>query len=161
MANAKYEVIDGRYVRNLSVETVMEMIPHRFPLLLIDRVTEVDLQEQTCEAIKNVSMGEPIFQGHFPGHPILPGVMSIEALAQAATVYFIVADKVVEDKLVYFMTIDKARFRKPITPGDQLVLKIGVERRRGPVCRFWGKGYVDGELATEAEFSAMIVDKTE
>lgn len=156
---ARFDLVDGRYIRDLKIETIMELIPHRHPFLLLDRILEIDIEEKTCTAIKNVSMGEMIFEGHFPGHPILPGVMSIEAMAQAAAVYIMSTDETIEDKLVYFMTIDSARFRRPITPGDQFKMTVTLNRKRGPVCRFSGVGHVDGELAVECEFSAMIVDK--
>ena len=156
---ARFDLIDGRYIRDLRIETIMDLIPHRHPFLLLDRIIEIDVEEKSCTAIKNVSAGEMIFEGHFPGHPILPGVMSIEAMAQASAVYIMATDETVDDELVYFMTIDNARFRKPITPGDQFKMTVTLKRQRGPVCRFAGIGYVGEDVAVECEFSAMIVDK--
>jgi 3-hydroxyacyl-[acyl-carrier-protein] dehydratase len=137
----------------IRIDRIMEMIPHRYPLLLIDRIVELTPGESAV-AIKNVTMNEPQFQGHFPGHPVMPGVLQVEAMAQTAA-----ALVEAEGKLVYFMTIENARFRKPVTPGDQLRVEVVKERNRGNVWKFKGQCMLDGKVASEASFSAMIVDR--
>jgi len=141
-----------------DIKRILEMIPHRYPLLLVDRVEEVELGERAV-GIKNVTFNEPHFQGHFPGAPVMPGVLIIEALAQTAAALVIAtlgADA--EGKLVYFMTIDQAKFRRQVTPGDQLKLHVRKTRARRTVWKFDGIAYVDGEVAAEASFGAMIAD---
>ncbi|HEY1096259.1 MAG TPA: 3-hydroxyacyl-ACP dehydratase FabZ [Alphaproteobacteria bacterium] len=143
----------------LDVTQIMERIPHRYPFLLIDRVKDI-VKGESIVGIKNVTINEELFQGHFPGHPIFPGVLIIEAMAQAAgTLVVHSLGKEAEDKLVYFMTIDDARFRKPVKPGDQILLYVKVERNRGNVWKFSGQAKVDDVLCSEATFSAMIVDR--
>ena len=143
----------------ISIERIMAMLPHRYPLLLIDRLVEVNL-DHSAVAIKNVSINEPHFQGHFPGHPVMPGVLMIEAMAQtAAALVVATVGEAAEGKLVYFMTVSNARFRKPVTPGDQLRIVVEKERNRGNVWKFKGRCLVEGEVVTEASFSAMIVDQ--
>jgi 3-hydroxyacyl-[acyl-carrier-protein] dehydratase len=141
----------------IEVEEIMQMIPHRYPFLLIDRVKKIVL-DTSAVGIKNVSMNEPFFQGHFPDHPIMPGVLLIEAMAQTSAVLVIKTTGNVAGKVVYFMTVDKARFRKPVRPGDQVELHVEKIRSRGNVWKFKGKANVDGQLMAEATFSAMIVD---
>ena len=143
----------------LDINRIMGLIPHRYPFLLIDRVKDI-VKGKSAVGIKNVTINEELFQGHFPGHPIFPGVLIIEAMAQTAgtlVVYSMGAEA--EDKLVYFMTIDEARFRKPIKPGDQIHIHVVVERNRGAVWKFKGEAKVDGVLCAEATFSAMIMDR--
>ncbi|PSM52205.1 3-hydroxyacyl-[acp] dehydratase [Campylobacter blaseri] len=144
----------------LDVNDIMKILPHRYPFLLIDRVIEVSPGE-SIEAYKNVTIGDHIFQGHFPGHPIYPGVMILEGMAQAGGVLAFKSDDDgdFENKVVYFMTIDKAKFRHPIRPGDKLVYKINVLKHRGRIWVLEGKAYVDDKLAAQAEFQAMIMDK--
>ena len=143
----------------IRIDRVMEMIPHRYPLLLIDRIVELTPGESAV-AIKNVTMNEPQFQGHFPGHPVMPGVLQVEAMAQTAAALVVATMGVeAEGKLVYFMTIENARFRKPVTPGDQLRVEVVKERNRGNVWKFKGQCMLDGKVASEASFSAMIVDR--
>lgn len=143
----------------VPIERLLEMLPHRYPLLLIDRLVELVL-DQSAVAIKNVSFNEPQFQGHFPGHPVMPGVLLIEAMAQtAAALVVATVGAEAEGKLVYFMTVDNARFRKPVTPGDQLRIAVEKERNRGNVWKFKGRCLLDGKVAAEANFSAMIVDR--
>lgn len=144
---------------NIDVNRIMELIPHRYPFLLIDRVKDIKLGESAV-GIKNVTINEQIFQGHFPGHPIFPGVLIVEAMAQtAASLVVTTLGPESENKLVYFMTIDEARFRKPVVPGDQLHIHVTVERSRGAVWKFKGEAKVDGNLHAEATFSAMIMDR--
>ncbi len=141
----------------IEVEEIMQMIPHRYPFLLIDRVKDIVL-DSSAIGIKNVSINEPFFQGHFPNHPIMPGVLLIEAMAQTSAVLVIKTTGNAAGKVVYFMTIDKARFRKPVRPGDQVELHVEKTRNRGNVWKFKGRANVDGQLMSEATFSAMIVD---
>lgn len=146
-----------------NVVDIQNILPHRYPFLLVDRITELTPGEY-IEGYKNVSISEPVFQGHFPGHPIYPGVMIIEGMAQAGGVLaFKSMDEEsqdeIADKVVYFMSIDKAKFRAPVTPGDQLVYKIDVLKHKGPVWQLDAKAYVDGKIVAQAELKAMIVDK--
>jgi 3-hydroxyacyl-[acyl-carrier-protein] dehydratase len=137
---------------------IMEMIPHRYPFLMIDRVVDV-VRDASAVGIKNVTVNEPHFQGHFPSRPIMPGVLIVEAMAQTAGVLVVhTLGPASEGKLVYFMTIDDARFRKPVTPGDTLHILVLKQRSRGNVWKFKGEARVDGALVAEATFSAMIVD---
>src|SRR5690606_22545128 len=149
----------GLSVGSIDILRIMEMIPHRYPMLLIDRV--VDLQAgKSAVGVKNVTTNEPQFTGHFPTQPVMPGVMIDESMAQTAAVLVVYTlGKEAEGKLVYFMTIDEARFRKPVTPGDQMHIHVTALKQRGPVWKFEGKVMVEGKLAAEAIFSAMILDK--
>lgn len=148
----------------LDVVQIQKILPHRYPFLLIDRVENVDV-EKGIIAYKNVSISEPVFQGHFPGHPIYPGVMILEGMAQAGGVLAFEAmraadpDLDVNDKVVYFMSIDKAKFRTPVKPGDKLVYKIDLIKNKANIWILDGKAYVDDKLVSEAELKAMIVDK--
>jgi 3-hydroxyacyl-[acyl-carrier-protein] dehydratase len=144
-------------LRTLEIGEIMEMIPHRYPFLLIDQVKDIVLGE-SATGIKNVTINEPFFQGHFPGHPIMPGVLIIEAMAQTSAVMVVETMGRKEGRLVYFMTVDQARFRKPVVPGDRVELRVEKQRARGNVWKFKGEAYVDGTLKAEAVYSAMIVD---
>ncbi|MGF1500225.1 MAG: 3-hydroxyacyl-ACP dehydratase FabZ [Paracoccaceae bacterium] len=138
---------------------IKRMIPHRYPFLLIDRVERI-LRHDRAVGIKNVTANEPHFQGHFPQEPLMPGVLIVEAMAQTAGV--LVVDSLEmegQDLLVYFMTLDKTRFRKKVVPGDVLELHVRIMRSRGKVFKFWGEGRVAADLVAEAEFSAMIIDE--
>jgi len=143
-----------------DVEQIQEMIPHRYPFLLVDRITDVKNGE-FVEGYLNISITNQVFQGHFPGHPIYPGVLIIEGMAQTGAILpFTVMDKEeLNDKVVYFMSIDKAKFRKPVRPGDKLVYKVSTIKHRGKIWQLKGEAYVDGELVSEAELKAMIMDK--
>jgi 3-hydroxyacyl-[acyl-carrier-protein] dehydratase len=143
-----------------DINQIQEMLPHRYPFLLVDRITEVK-EGEYVEGYLNVSITNQVFQGHFPGHPIYPGVLIIEGMAQTGAILpFTVMDKdELSDKVVYFMSIDKAKFRKPVLPGDQLVYKISTIKHRGKIWQLKGEAYVDGELVSEAELKAMIMDK--
>jgi 3-hydroxyacyl-[acyl-carrier-protein] dehydratase len=147
----------------IDVVEIQKIIPHRFPFLLIDRVINLE-SGKSIEAYKNVSISENIFQGHFPGHPIYPGVMIVEGLAQAGGILAFKSlseedQKDTTNKVVYFMSIDKCKFRAPVTPGDRLEYKVSVIKHRGTIWVLKGEAYVDGKLVTEAELKAMIVDK--
>jgi len=143
-----------------DINQIQEMLPHRYPFLLVDRITDVKNGEYV-EGYLNISITNSVFQGHFPGHPIYPGVLIIEGMAQTGAILpFTVEDKEsLQDKVVYFMSIDKAKFRKPVRPGDRLVYKVSVIKHRGKVWQLKGEAYVDGELVAEAELKAMIMDK--
>ena len=145
-------------VSTIDLLRIMEMIPHRYPFLMIDRVIDV-VRDVSAVGIKNVTVNEPHFQGHFPSRPIMPGVLIVEAMAQTAGVLVVhTLGPESEGKLVYFMTIDDARFRKPVTPGDTLHIHVLKQRSRGNVWKFKGEARVEGALVAEATFSAMIVD---
>ena len=135
---------------------INELIPHRPPILMIDRIRAIRLS-QSAVGIKNVTINEPFFAGHFPGSPIMPGVLIIEAMAQtAACLVALSLGKEAEGKLVYFMTIDNARFRKPVVPGDRMEVVVQKIRNRNSIWKFSGKVYVDGDVVANAEFSALL-----
>lgn len=143
----------------IDITRIMELIPHRYPFLMIDRVKDIKFGKSAV-GIKNVTINENFFQGHFPGHPVFPGVLIIEAMAQTAAALVVsTLGPESENKLVYFMTIDDARFRKPVGPGDQIHIHVQVERSRGAVWKFKGEAKVDGKVHAEATFSAMIMDR--
>lgn len=143
----------------IDIKQIMRMIPHRYPILLVDRILEF-VPGQSAVGLKNVTMNEPHFMGHFPGEPVMPGVLIIEAMAQTAAILVVNSlGAESEGKLVYFMTIDGAKFRKPVTPGDSLHIHVEKVQARGSVWKFSGKAFVDGKLCAEANFSAMLSDK--
>ena len=143
----------------IDINRIKELIPHRYPFLLIDGIQTLKPNESAI-GIKNVSVNEPFFEGHFPDRPVMPGVLIIESMAQTAGCLVVVSlGKESEGKLVYFMTIENARFRKPVVPGDRMVVNVQKLRSRGSVFKFSGKAFVGEVLAAEATFSAMIVDK--
>jgi 3-hydroxyacyl-[acyl-carrier-protein] dehydratase len=142
----------------LDIRAVMAALPHRYPMLLVDRVEEL-VPDQRITAIKAVTINEPFFQGHFPGRPIMPGVLIVEALAQAAGVLAVESLGLAgSGKLVYFMAIDGAKFRTPVEPGVLLRLEVEFVQKRASVCKFAGRALLDGKLAAEANFTAMISD---
>ncbi len=142
----------------IDIRGVMAALPHRFPMLLVDRVEELVIDERIV-AIKAVTINEPFFAGHFPGHPIMPGVLIVEALAQAAGILAVESLGLTgSGKLVYFMAIDGAKFRTPVEPGCLLRLEASFVQKRASVCKFAGRALVDGKLAAEANFTAMIAD---
>jgi 3-hydroxyacyl-[acyl-carrier-protein] dehydratase len=148
----------GAAVGPLDIGRVMAALPHRYPMLLVDRVESLD-PEKGIVAIKAVTINEPFFQGHFPARPIMPGVLIVEALAQAAGVLAVEALGLAgTGKLVYFMAIDGAKFRAPVEPGVLLKLEVEFVQKRSSVCKFAGRASVDGKLAAEATFTAMIAD---
>lgn len=144
--------------RAYDIAQVLNALPHRYPLLLVDRVKSLVVGEQIV-AIKAVSFNEQFFQGHFPGRPIMPGVLQIEALAQAAAILAIETLELAgSGKLVYFMAIEEAKFRAPVEPGCLLELTVGFVQKRARVCKFWGKASVEGKVTCEVQFTAMVAD---
>jgi 3-hydroxyacyl-[acyl-carrier-protein] dehydratase len=142
----------------IHIEEIIQMIPHRYPFLLVDRIIELELDHYAV-GLKNVSFNEPHFTGHFPVKPIMPGVLIVEAMAQTSAVLVVsTLNLVSQGKLVYFMSIDEARFRKPVIPGDTLLIRVDKDRCRGNVWRFRAEATVDGQKVAEAVFTAMIVD---
>ena len=143
----------------IDINRIKELIPHRYPFLLIDGIQTLT-PDESATGIKNVSVNEPFFEGHFPDRPVMPGVLIIESMAQTAGCLVVASlGKESEGKLVYFMTIENARFRKPVVPGDRMFINVQKLRSRGSVFKFSGKAFVGEVLAAEATFSAMIVDK--
>lgn len=144
---------------NINIDQIIKSLPHRYPFLLVDKVVELEVDKKIV-AIKNVTFNEPHFMGHFPNHPIMPGVLIIEAMAQAGALMVTANPKFsAEEKLVYFMSIDGARFRKPVVPGDVLELHVTAVQNRGAVWKLDAVAIVDGKKVSEAQLSAMIVDK--
>ncbi len=146
--------------QTLTIDEIMALLPHRYPFLLIDRVVEVERRKRIV-AIKNVTINEPFFQGHFPGYPIMPGVLVVEAMAQAGGVLVLLDLPDPGDKLMLFTGVDGARFRRPITPGDQVRLEINVLQLRSRAVRLEGKAFVDGKLACEATLSCGLVPRSQ
>ncbi len=144
----------------IGIQEIMDTLPHRYPFLLVDKIVEMEMGKRIV-GIKNVTMNEPFFQGHFPGRPIMPGVLIIEAMAQTGGVLALksVPPEQVKNKVILFMSIDKAKFRKPVIPGDQLRFEIDVMRQRSNITSLKAQALVDGAVAAEAELMAMIVDK--
>jgi 3-hydroxyacyl-[acyl-carrier-protein] dehydratase len=145
--------------KTVDINRIMKLLPHRYPFLLIDRLIEVNGEEGGV-AIKNVTINEPFFQGHFPGRPVFPGVLLVEAMAQAAGA--IVLENMPESeagKLVFFMSIDKCRFRKPVGPGDTVHFHVKLVQKRAPVWKYWAEALVDGKKVAEAEIGAMLMNE--
>lgn len=148
-------------LNTLDVMAIMQRIPHRYPMLLVDRLVDIVIGESAV-GIKNVTINESFFQGHFPSQPVMPGVLIVEAMAQTAGTLVIHAmGEKAEGKLVYFMSIEDAKFRRPIVPGDQIRIHVTKEQARRNVWRFNGRAMVDGVLCAEATFTAMIADASE
>jgi 3-hydroxyacyl-[acyl-carrier-protein] dehydratase len=151
------ETVDTETLNSVDIKRIMELLPHRYPFLLIDRIINMD-GDQSAVGVKNVTINEHFFQGHFPTHPVMPGVLLIEGMAQTAGALCVANLKEeVEANLVYFMAIDRARFRRPVTPGDTVYYHMNKIRNRGRVWRFKGEAKVDGKIVAEAEISATIV----
>ena len=143
----------------MDIHAILKQLPHRYPFLLVDKVVELE-RNQRIRAIKNVTFNEPYFMGHFPGRPVMPGVLLVEAMAQAAGA--IVLEHLGDahaGKLVFFMSIDKARFRKPVVPGDQVHFHVKLSHKRPPVWKYWAEAHVDGKKVAEAEIGAMLMDE--
>jgi len=146
----------------LDINQIQDILPHRYPFLLVDRVTSMEIGKD-IEAYKNISISEPVFQGHFPDHPIYPGVMILEGMAQAGGILALksagLSEEEIKSKVIYFMSIDRAKFRSPVKPGDVLTYKIKVLKLRRNLIVLDGKAYVGDTLCSEAELKAMVVDK--
>ncbi len=143
----------------IDINEIMSIIPHRYPFLLIDRVTSITLNESIV-GIKNVTINEPQFTGHFPDRPVMPGVLIIEAMAQLAAVLVAKSMKSTKDKEVFFMSIEETKFRKIVEPGDTIVMYASIIQNRGPVWKFKARSEVDGKIAAETLFTAMVKDKS-
>jgi len=142
----------------LDINDIMKILPHRFPFLMVDRIIEGE-QGKRCVGIKNVTINEPFFQGHFPGHPVMPGVLIIEAMAQVAGIMaYLASDDSARDKVTYFMAIDNARFRKPVLPGDQLRIEVVTTMNKRGIWGVAGKAFVGSTLVTEADLKATFAD---
>jgi 3-hydroxyacyl-[acyl-carrier-protein] dehydratase len=153
------EETPAKTLMSADIARIMKLLPHRYPFLLIDRMVDMDGEEQGT-AIKNVTINEPFFQGHFPGKPVMPGVLLIEAMAQAAGALVLnhLGDAHA-GKLVFFMSIDKARFRKPVLPGDVVHFHVKLSNKRAPVWKYWAEAHVDGKKVAEAEIGAMLMNE--
>lgn len=142
-----------------GAKEIQETLPHRYPFLLVDRILEMELGRRVV-GIKSVTINEPFFPGHFPGHPIMPGVLILEAMAQVGGFLLMRSlDSQAEKKVMYFTGIDKAKFRRPVVPGDQIRFEIGILQLRRQVCRMRGEAFVEGKLVAEAELSSVVVDR--
>jgi len=144
----------------MDIGRIMDWLPHRYPFLLVDRIVEIEGTKRIV-GIKNVTINEPFFQGHFPGHPIMPGMLIIEAMAQVGGMLLMshFEGQNVEDKVMYFMSLDNVKFRRPVVPGDQIRFELEMLSFRGKTCKMKGVGYVEGQVVAEAEMMAMVVDK--
>ena len=142
----------------LGIEEIMKILPHRYPFLLVDRVLEIDPGKRIV-GIKNVTINEPFFQGHFPGHPIMPGVLIVEAMAQVGGMLLMGTVPDPSSKVVYFTSLNNVKWRRPVKPGDQLRFELDLLQVRGPMCKMQGVAKVDGEIVCEAEMSAMVRDR--
>lgn len=151
--------VQEKTLESVDIMRIMEMLPHRYPFLMVDRIIEID-GDRTAIGIKNVTINEPHFQGHFPEQPVMPGVLLIEGMAQTAGAICVNARTVAaRPKIVYFMTIDKAKFRRPVAPGDTVEYHVEQIKRRGNIWKFKVDAMVDGSRAAEAEIGAMLVDE--
>ena len=146
----------------IGIQEIFDILPHRYPFLLVDRILEMEMGKRVV-GIKNVTINEPFFQGHFPGHPIMPGVLLLEAMAQTGGVLAMRTAEAqgvdIKTKVIYFMTIDKVKFRKPVLPGDQIRFELDLVKTRANIRGFKAQAFVDGAVVAEAELMAMIVDK--
>jgi beta-hydroxyacyl-ACP dehydratase FabZ len=141
-----------------KIHEILKILPQRYPFLLVDRILETDGSTHMV-GLKNVTINEPFFQGHFPDHPVMPGVLLVEALAQVGVVLLLIGDKDRDAKLVYFSGIDKCRFRQPVVPGDQLRIEVTVLRQRDRYYKMKGQAFVDGNIAVEAELSCSVIHR--
>jgi 3-hydroxyacyl-[acyl-carrier-protein] dehydratase len=141
----------------MDIKDIQNLLPHRYPFLLVDRIIQMETGTRAV-GIKNVTINEEFFQGHFPNHPIMPGVLIVEALAQVAGILALKSGAAA-GKAVYFLSIERAKFRKPVVPGDQLKLEVSILQQRGNVWKFSGNAFVEDKIAAESEFTAMVADK--
>ena len=150
----------ARELGSADIQKVLELLPHRYPFLMIDRIIEID-GDESCIGIKNVTVNEPQFTGHFPNMPVFPGVLLIEGMAQTAGAICCrhIMQSNVQTKQVFFMTIDKCKFRKPVVPGDQMRVHVVREKKRGNIWKFHAEAKVDGKVVAEASYAAMILDR--
>ena len=153
------EETPAKTLMNADIARIMKLLPHRYPFLLIDKMVDMD-GEESGTAIKNVTINEPFFQGHFPGKPVMPGVLLVEAMAQAAGALVLNhLGNAHAGKLVFFMSIDKARFRKPVLPGDVVHFHVKLSNKRAPVWKYWAEAHVEGKKVAEAEIGAMLMNE--
>ncbi|MFQ6103790.1 MAG: bifunctional UDP-3-O-[3-hydroxymyristoyl] N-acetylglucosamine deacetylase/3-hydroxyacyl-ACP dehydratase [Candidatus Glassbacteria bacterium] len=157
-AGAGVDITRGKKIRSLDIVEIQKILPHRYPFLLVDRILELE-EGKRAIGVKNVTHNEFFFQGHFPGHPVMPGVLCIEAMGQVGGVLLMNSVPDPENKVVYFISLDKVKFRKPVRPGDVLKFELTMMKIRGKTCKMSGKAFVKKELVAEAEMVAMIVDK--
>ncbi|HNX93559.1 MAG TPA: 3-hydroxyacyl-ACP dehydratase FabZ [Holophaga sp.] len=146
--------------KTLNVQEIMDLLPHRYPILLVDRVLDYE-RGQWIRGMKNVTIGEQIFQGHFPKRPVFPGVLIVEAMAQTGGCLVMQDFEDVSKKVIYFMSIDNVKFRKPVVPGDQLVMEVKILSNKGKICKLRGEAFVAGQKVAEAEFMSMLMDLVE
>ncbi|MFZ1613327.1 MAG: 3-hydroxyacyl-ACP dehydratase FabZ [Holophaga sp.] len=144
----------------IDILGIMELLPHRFPILLVDRILDYE-KGQWIKGLKNISMGDPIFQGHFPKQPVFPGVLIVEAMAQTGGCLIMQEFEDRAKKVIYFMAIDGVKFRKPVVPGDQMVMEVKVIQNKGKICKMRGEAFVDGQRVAEAEFMSMLINLPE
>ena len=144
----------------IDIHGIMDLLPHRYPMLLVDRIADY-AEGQWIRGIKNISMGDPIFQGHFPKQPVYPGVLIVEAMAQTGGCLVMQQFPDRAKKVIYFMSIDGVKFRKPVVPGDQLVMEVKVIQNKGKICKMRGESFVNGQKVAEAEFMSMLIDLPE
>jgi len=149
--------IPQREPKAFDILAIQDLLPHRYPILLVDRILDYE-PGQWIRGLKNITIGEQIFQGHFPTNPVFPGVLIIEAMAQTGGCLVLQTCENRHDKLIYFMAIDNVKFRKPVVPGDQLVMEVKVLTNRGKIAKLRGEAFVDGQKVAEAEFMSMLVD---
>jgi UDP-3-O-[3-hydroxymyristoyl] N-acetylglucosamine deacetylase/3-hydroxyacyl-[acyl-carrier-protein] dehydratase len=157
LARALRENLSTGTATAMGIEEILKVLPHRYPMLLVDRILEVHGTERIV-GLKNVTINEPFFQGHFPGHPVMPGVLIVEAMAQVGGLLVMSAMKLPENAVVYFLSIDGVKFRRPVVPGDQLRFEVETVQVRGKTVKMKGRGLVEGKVAAEAEFMAQIVE---
>ena len=140
----------------IDIRGILDLLPHRYPFIMVDRIVAVE-EGKTITGLKNVSMGEPFFQGHFPGEPVMPGVLILEGMAQVGSILaYLSAPETIGERLVYFAGLDKVRFRRVVRPGDQLIFKLEMIRLKTKIAKMTGRAYVDDQLATEAELMATF-----
>jgi beta-hydroxyacyl-ACP dehydratase FabZ len=146
--------------KTINVQGIMDLLPHRYPILLVDRILDYEPKEW-IRGLKNITIGDQIFQGHFPKRPVFPGVLIVEAMAQTGGCLVMQEFEDVSKKVIYFMSIDGVKFRKPVVPGDQLIMEIKILSNKGKICKLRGEAFVDGQKVAEAEFMSMLMNLVE